>query len=297
LPVAFTTIFNEEQGQPLRGGKYYPRILFWVPFVGLLLILFSSSSAERSSWNPVWKVVIEATSPFQKITNYLFDGVEDFWLNYFDLVDVRKENLGLKGAVDQLKVENRQYQELLSTHERLKNLLQFKQAKDLKAVAAQVIGLDPTGWFRSVIVNKGKDDAVEIGMPVVNSDGVVGKIVSLSPNYSKVLLVLDQNSAVDCLVQRSRDRGIIKGLSAEICEMNYVTKSSDIAVGDLVVTSGLDGVFPKGIPVGEVLTVDFKTGRLFKDVEIKPAVDFSKLEEVLILLKGSELSNVRQEEN
>ena len=227
----------------------------------------------------------------------MVDAVEEFWLNYFYLVNVRQENLRLRTSVNSLKMENSRYRELLSTHERLEKLLQFKQDTDRPVLAAQVIGLDPTGWFKSVIINKGKEDGLEIDMPVVNAVGVVGRVVSLSPNYAKVLLIIDQNSAVDCLVQRSRDRGIVTGLSTEICKMDYMVKSSDVAVGDIVVTSGLGGVFPKGIPVGEVLNVEDITGELFKNIEIRPAVDFSKLEEVLIILQEGESSTHQKKED
>ena len=114
-------------------------------------------------------------------------------------------------------------------------------------------------------------------MPVVNACGVVGRIVSLSPNYAKVLLIIDQNSAVDCLIQRSRDRGMLKGWSSELCRLDYVGKSSDVMLEDVVVTSGLGGIFPKGLSVGQVANVTEAPGELFKQVEVSPAVDFSKL--------------------
>jgi len=223
--------------------------------------------------------------------------VEGFWLNYFQLINVRQENAHLMAEVDTLKMENNRQRELLSTHERLQKLLQFKQTTSRPVLAAQVVGLDPTGWFKSVIINKGKEAGLGLNMPVVNANGVIGKIVSLSSNYAKVLLIIDQNSAVDCLVQRSRDRGMVKGLSAETCKLNYVVRSSDVAVGDMVVASGLGGIFPKGLPVGEILNVEDNPGKLFKDIEIRPAVDFSKLEEVLVILKEDEPSTFRKKED
>jgi rod shape-determining protein MreC len=281
----------------LKGPKSFLKILIWILFVGLVLFLLSSGTGHKSAWNPVEQLVIEMTAPFQKFTRNMVDAVEEFWLNYFYLVNVRQENLRLRTSVNTLKMENSRYRELLSTHERLDKLLQFKQDTGRPVLAAQVIGLDPTGWFKSVIINKGKEDGLEIDMPVVNAVGIVGRVVSLSPNYAKVLLIIDQNSAVDCLVQRSRDRGIVKGLSTEICKMDYLVKASDIAVGDIVVTSGLGGVFPKGIPVGEVLNVEDITGELFKDIEVRPAVDFSKLEEVLIILQEGESSTHQKKED
>jgi len=257
----------------------------WIFFIGFVLFLFSSSSDIRPTWNPAGQLIIEITAPFQKLVKQTVNVVEEFWSNYFHLINVRQENRQLKIAVDSLMMENSRYRELLSTHERLQDLLQFKQTMNRPVLAAQVIGLDPTGWFKSVFIDKGKESGLELNMPVVNASGVVGRIVAFSPNYAKILLIIDQNSAVDCLIQRSRDRGIVKGLSTEICKLNYVVKSSDVSVGDTIVTSGLGGVFPKGLPVGQVLSVKETSGELFKDIEIRPAVDFSKLEEVLVILE------------
>jgi len=269
----------------------------WILFLGFILFLLSSGPGQRPAWNTAGQWVIEITAPLQNLVNTMADAVEKFWLNYFYLVNVRQENIQLRTAVNRMQIENARYRELLSTHERLTELLQFKQTTNWPILAAQVIGLDPTGWFKSVIINKGREAGLKINMPVVNADGVVGRIVSLSPNYAKVLLIIDQNSAVDCLVQRSRDRGIVIGLSTEVCKLNYVVKSSDVAVGDIIVTSGLGGIFPKGIPVGEVLIVEDISGRLFKEIEIRPAADFSKLEEVLIILKEEEPSIHQKNEN
>lgn len=267
----------------------------WAFFIGFVLFLFSSNSGQRSTWNSAEQLIIEIIAPFQKLIKHSVNVTEEFWLNYFDLVNVRSENRELRRKIDALRMENGRYRELLPTLERLKELLQFRQTINLPILAAQVIGRDPTGWFKSIVIDKGKGAGIELNMPVVNACGVVGRIVSASPNYAKGLLIIDQNSAVDCLVQRSRDRGMIKGLSTEICKLDYVVKSSDVAVGDMVVTSGLGGVFPKGVPVGHVLSVKEISGELFKDIEIKPAVDFSKLEEVLVILKENKSSNHQRE--
>ncbi len=274
----------------MKGVTRFLKIFLWVFFIGFVLFLLSSSSGQRPAWSILGQLVVEITAPFQSLTKKMADSVEGFWLNYFNLVEVRKENTQLMEAMAVLKMENSRYREQLTTHERLQELLQFKQTTNWPVLAAQVIGVDPTGWFKSVIINKGKDAGIELDMPVVNANGVVGRIVSFSSNYSKVLLIIDQNSAVDSLVQRSRDRGIVKGLSTEKCTLNYVVKSSDVIVGDIVVTSGLAGVFPKGLPVGEVLNVEDFSGKLFKDITMRPAVDFSKLEEVLVILKEKESS-------
>jgi len=243
------------------------------------------NSGQKRSWNPFEQILIEATAPIEKLFQRTMAWTERFWSNYFFLVNVRKENLALKKQLNNLKMENSRYREMLFTHERLKALFQFKQAINMPALAAQVIGLDPTGWFRSVIIDKGAHAGIAVDMPVVNASGVVGRVVSVSPHYAKVLLIIDQNSAVDCLIQRSRDRGMVRGRSAEACDLDYMIKTSDVRVGDKVVTSGLGGVFPKGIPIGQVIKVEDSPGDLFRYITVKPVVDFSRLEEVLIIMK------------
>lgn len=229
--------------------------------------------------------MIDITAPFQNLTAKICSAVEGFWLTYFHLIKVREENAQLKASVDALKLENSRYREMLSDYRRFEELLQFKESSDRPSLAARVIGLDPTGWFKSVIIDKGEKQGVKLDMSVVNADGIIGRVVSVSQNYSKVLLIIDQNSAVDCLVQRSRERGIAVGLSTNICKLNYVQESGDVVVGDIIVSSGLAGVFPKGLPVGEVLDIKDVPGELFKDINIKPAVDFSRLEAVLLIAK------------
>lgn len=279
----------------MKGVTGFRTIWLWVFIIGSVLFLLSSNSDLGPTWNPAEQFVIEITAPFQKLIKQTTKSTEELWLNYFRLVDVHHENTQLKNEIHVLKMANSRYRELLATQERLEELLQFKQTINRPVLAAQVIGLDPTGWFKSVIIDKGKWAGLRIDMPVVNAFGVVGRVVSVSSNYAKVLLIIDQNSAVDCLVQRSRDRGMLKGLMSEICKLDYVAKSNDITVGDIVVTSGLGGVFPKGLPVGRILDVKEISGELFKDIKIRTAVDFSKLEEVLVILEESRSSNQLKE--
>lgn len=279
----------------MKGVTGYSTIWLWVFIIGSVLFLLSSNSDLGPTWNPAEQFVIEITAPFQKLIKQTTKSTEELWLNYFRLVDAHHENTQLKNEIHELKIANSRYRELLATQERLEELLQFKQTINRPVLAAQVIGLDPTGWFKSVIIDKGKWAGLRLDMPVVNAFGVVGRVVSVSSNYAKVLLIIDQNSAVDCLVQRSRDRGMLKGLMSEICKLDYVAKSNNITVGDIVVTSGLGGVFPKGLPVGRILDVKEISGELFKDIKIRTAVDFSRLEEVLVILEESKSSNQLKE--
>jgi len=271
----------------LKGEKYFRKIWISVFFICFVLLLLSSTSGLRQPWNPAEQLIVEITAPFQKLIKQTINFTKDFWLNYFYLIDVRNENTRLKQEINSFRRENSRYKELLATHERLRKLLQFKEIIRRPVVAAQVIGLDPTGWFKSIIIDKGKRAGLKWDMPVVNASGVVGRIVSVSTDYAKVLLIIDQNSSVDCLTQQSRDRGMVKGLSTDVCKMDYMAKSNDAVVGDMVITSGLGGIFPKGLPVGRISRVKDVSGELFKEIEVTPSVDFSKLEEVLVIQTGN----------
>lgn len=268
----------------MKDSAPFRKAWIWAVLMVIALLLLSSASGSNRQWNPLERLLVEATAPVARAFTWAVNGVKNFWLKYFYLVDVRQENKELKRRVQELMLENSRYRELLSTYGRLQALLKIKQGFTEPVVAARVIGRDPSGWFRSIVVDKGEKDGICLDMPVVNAEGVVGRIVSVSTHYSKVLLIIDQNSSVDCLIQRSRDRGMVKGFSAELCTIEYLVKSGDVVEGDQVVTSGFGGVFPKGLPLGQVTEVVDRPGELFKEVRMKPAVNFSKLEEVLIVL-------------
>ncbi|MBW1860812.1 MAG: rod shape-determining protein MreC [Deltaproteobacteria bacterium] len=268
----------------------------WIVFIFFTLFLLSSNLGRRRSWNPIEQIIIEVTAPAQKFIKKTISFTENIWLKYFGLINVQVENTRLKREIDALRMESYRYRELLDTNRRLQELLNFKETINYPVLAAQVIGRDPTGWFKSVIIDKGKKSGLKTNMPVVNAIGVVGRLVSVSLNYAKVLLIIDQNSAVDCIVQRSRDKGIVKGISSKICKLDYVLKTGDVVIGDMVITSGLGRVFPKRLPVGEVIEVNSMPGELFKRIEVRPVVDFSKLEELLVILKEDTLLNHQKEE-
>jgi len=249
------------------------------------LFLLSSDLGRKQAWSAAEKLLIEITAPFQKIISRTVGFTEGIWLKYFYLVNLGDENALLKKEITKLRLENMRYLDLLATNRRLQKLLKFKETTNYPVLAVRVIGRDPSGWFKSVIIDKGADSGLKENLPVVNASGLVGRLVSVSSNYAKVLLIIDQNSAVDCIIRRSRERGIVKGATSKLCRLDYVIKTGDVVPGDIVITSGLGGIFPKGIPVGKVTTVSSRPGELFKDITVEPFVDFSKLEELLLILK------------
>ena len=264
---------------------------YWIymAFLFIAFALISANVGKRRSWGPAEQFVVEATAPLQNFVSKTINAVEGVWKGYFALIKVRQENERLNKELDLLRMENARYREIAAASKRLQELLRFKDTIPWPVTEAQVIGRDPSGWFESVIIDKGRGAGLRMNMPVVDARGVVGRLVSVSSNYSKVLLLIDQNSAVDCLVQRSREKGIVKGLSAGLCKLDYVVKAGDVVVGDVVVTSGMDRVFPKGLPVGEVVEVQDTPWEFFRNVKVRPMVDFSKLEDVLIIMKEDPL--------
>ena len=259
----------------------------WVSYIFILLslILLSLSIAKEREWSPAEKLAIETTAPFHKIFTGTVSKTNDIWRNYFFLVETRQENLLLKKKIDILETENSRHQELLLTNQRLQQLLKFQEKTEEPLLAARVIGWDSSLLFKSIIIDRGENDGLKINMPVVNSKGAVGMTVSVSPHYAQVLLITDQNSAVDGLVQRSRCRGMIKGRGFSECSFDYAIKACDIKTGDAIITSGLGRVFPKGLYLGKVKKINDSPDKLFKDVIVVSAVDFSKLEEVLVILR------------
>ena len=164
------------------------------------------------------------------------------------------------GELQECRAAANRNREALATNTRLRKLLDFKESTDLPMLAARIVGKDPSLWFRTVVVDRGSSDGVIKGMPVVNGDGVVGQIFTVSPNYAKVLLAIAPSSAIDVLLQKSRVRGILKGTGSLTYKLDYVLKTVDVQEGDHVVTAGYGGLFPTGMPVGVVSKVVRKHG-------------------------------------
>lgn len=229
-------------------------------------------------------VFIALVAPFQKIATNSIHFVRDIWRHYFFLVSVSENNERLVRLLAEAAEENNRLQEVDLSNQRLRELLNFQEELTRQVVAAEVTGRDPSPWYQAIIIDKGKNDGVTKTAPVVVAEGIVGQVIDVSDRYAKVLLITDQDSAVDALVQRSRARGVIKGDGEGECIFQYVLRKEDVSGDDIVVTSGLDGVFPKGLRVGQVSAIVRRTSGLFQNVKITSFVDFEKLEEVLVVL-------------
>ncbi len=209
--------------------------------------------------------------------------IKGFRDNYDTLTGFRSENERLRKRVQVLEVERQRLLEAEATNRRLQQLLDFRNELPGGAITATIIANSATSWFQSCVLNKGSADGVHKGMAVVTPLGVVGKVVTVTGRTAKVLLLTDPNSGIDVLVQRTRSRGIVSGSLDSGTVLKYMKRSEDIQEGDRLVTSGLDGVFPKGLLVGTVIKVRKQNRGLFQSVEVWPAVQAARVEEVLVV--------------
>jgi rod shape-determining protein MreC len=252
--------------------------------------LLSANARHPGRIDPLGRIFLELMAPFQRMTAGVAGAIRGVWDHYVGLIGVQAENDRLRERVRDLERRGTRSGEMELMNRRLKRLLALERELPTRAVAAQVTARDASVWFQSLTLNKGELDGIQVGMPVIAPEGVVGLISSTSPHAARVLLLTDPNSGIDVLVQRTRVRGIVSGLLEQGTSLKYVKRSDDVRVGDRVVASGLDGVFPKGLPVGRVTKVSRKDRGLFLYAEVTPAADASRLEEVLVAFaSGDEL--------
>lgn len=248
-----------------------------------LTLIFLVSTLGSQRFGILHKLIFEVTGPVQKVFSGSAEYVHSFKKEYVDLVGVREENKRLWKELQKSRSAAYKNRESLATNARLKKLLDFKESSDLPLLSARIVGKDPSLWFRTVIVDRGSSEGVFKGMAVVSGEGIVGQVLTVSPNYSKVLLAIAPSSAIDVLLQKSRVRGILKGSGSLIFKLNYVLKTVDVQEGDFIVTAGYGGLFPRGLPVGVVSKVIKKRRGMFLEIEVTPAVDFLTLENLLII--------------
>jgi rod shape-determining protein MreC len=259
-----------------------------VPITGAVLLLISAHflwsgvRPDQRAARPR-SLVMEGLAPVQIAAARLTEGGTGIIHDYLDLVGVQQENTRLRAELAREETQRARLAELEAENLHLSDLLELKQALALKAVAANVIGADASGLARTVVVEGGSDQGFEAGMAVLSTEGVVGKLIAVGHTSSRVLLINDHNSALDAFDQRSRVRGIVAGMVDDGLVIKYVDRSEDVKSGDTIVTSGLDGIFPRGLLVGEVSAVLREGPGLFLTVNVAPAADFRRLEQVLVL--------------
>lgn len=233
------------------------------------------------------KLGLDVFSPLNELVTAAVGGISDIWKSYFNLISVGKNNLDLTKEINEYHAKETLYKEVFLENKRLRKLLNFSDKINNEYIAAEVVGRDSSKWFNTIVINRGISSGIKLNFPVIVPQGIVGQVIEVSERYSKVLLITDRMSGVDCLVQESRGRGVLSGTGENSCSLKYILRKFDVASGNHIITSGMDKIFPKGLRVGIVTEVNKKNSGIFQDIEVKPFVDFEKLEEVLIIFNNS----------
>ena len=267
----------------------------------LHLVIISRQVDGGGGGSLLERIVFGALSPFQAAVAWSGRSVRDAWRRYLDLRGIEKENRALAERLreSQLLLQGRSQPALEA--EQLRELLELRKLLPLDTVVAEVVARDGSPFYRTLTINKGKQDGVALNAPVLSATGVVGRIIRLGPSVAQVQLLLDRESGLGVRIERSRSTGVVQGqvgfadlpgetnppeASGDLI-MKYVPVLADVLTGDVVVTSGLDGIYPKGLMVGRVRVVSRGSG-LFKEILLTPSAGFDRLELVMVVRQVSE---------
>ena len=246
------------------------------------LILMSSRVRSDGEGSLLARGILTVASPFLKASAAVGSGLAHTWHAYIDLIGVEERNGRLRIELDGLRAQVHGLEEMTNEMERLRGLLELQENLDANSTAARVIAHGTGQGVRTLLLNRGERHGVRLSDPVVTSRGLVGRVVEVGPAISKVQTLSDPNSGVAALIQRTRVQGLVVGEGESGCRMEYVMELSDVEVGDVIITSGLDRIYPKGLVIGVVTELGEGEG-LTQFVGVHPEVEFRRLEEVLVL--------------
>lgn len=267
-------------------SRQRPIVLLTIVVSVQVLLLAAQIKREREvRLIRVWAVAV--ITPFQRAGTWLIDGVSGGWENYLSLRDAKQENDILRREVSDLRLRAQKLEGRAAEAGRLEQLLAFRDAHpDAELLAARVIAASPAVASKQIYINRGEADGVRKDMGVITPDGVVGKIIEAYQRTSLVLLLNDRESGVGARLADSRVHGVIRGSGEPVVQMQYVVNDQEVAVGQAIVTSGQDRIFPKDLPIGMVLST--QPGSPFKVIRVQPAAKLDRLEEVFVLLTRDE---------
>jgi rod shape-determining protein MreC len=268
-----------------RGGH----LVFCLVLVGQALLL-SSQVTTQAGHSALRALLIGLFSPIQRVADSALSGVSSLWYGYVDLRGVREENDRLEEEVARLEQALWMERDVVASYRRLSSVLDLAERIPGDPIVAEVIGLDASAWFRTITVNRGTAQGVSLNAPVIAAGGLVGRVISVGRDVAQIQLLTDRDCSVGALLARTRARGVVAGSGEQASPtgltLNYVSNLEEVVEGDLIVTSGMDGIYPKGIAIGRVASV--RNGpRLFKLVVVDPAANLDRLEEVFILQAAS----------
>src|SRR5271163_2462870 len=265
-------------GVPSRHKSIF--LLAAMVLLQVLLLAVQIKSDSQGRLIRVWTV--GAISPFERAGSYGIGGVRGTWVHYFALQNTSRENEDLRHENDRLKLQVTQLQSRVAEAARLETLLNFREAhQQVPMLGARVIGASADSASRTIYVDRGERDGILKNMGVITPDGIVGKVIETFSNTSQVLLITDKEGGAGAMLAESRNQGTVGGTGEPLLEMKYIANDDKVDVGERVVTSGMDRIFPRDLPVGAVAEV--KAGNPFKVIRVQPAASLERLEEVIVL--------------
>lgn len=247
------------------------------------ILLISAQVNSKSGVPVIESVTFGVFSEVQRGLSGGFLGIRQLWTGYVGLRHVKVENDALKRELAAAQVSVQEQRALADRTRGLERLLELRGQLPLQTVAAEIIGAAATPDFRTLTIDKGTRDGVRPDMSVIAPAGIVGRLVVPSLRSAKIQLLIDRNAAAGAIIERTRAQGVVVGGGDDRLRLEYMSEAFDVVVGDVVVTSGIDGIYPKGFVIGRIESVE-RAGTAYKRITIKPAVDFSSLEEVLVVL-------------
>jgi rod shape-determining protein MreC len=262
-----------------RGGS----ALLFVLVVVAQIVLISAQVTSKSGRPVLQAVAFGLVAEVQRLGAGAVDAVTAVWQGYFDLRGIRDENAQLRQQLADAQIRLQQERALAQRSGELAALLDLRARVPLETTAAEVVAAAATPDFRTVTIGNGTTAGLRPDMAVLAPEGVVGRVIVPSARAAKVQLLIDRNAAAGALLERTRAQGVVVGTGEDGLKLDYVLGTAEVTVGDVVVTSGIDGIYPKGFVIGRVEFVE-RSGNAYREIRVKPAVDFPSLDEVLVVL-------------
>lgn len=257
-----------------------------IPLLIMHLILLSFQISDPAGMLLIRKWVLAVQSPFINGSSQISAAVRSLWTDYIELHGAREENRQLQETIRQLSLQQKQMEEIQQENIRLRQLLSVNELSPIETVGARVVARTPDFLSKLLYINRGQGDGIVVNSPVMSGLGIVGRVVLVSNQNSQVQLITNPDASVGAMLERTRLPGVLRGSGNSLLEMNYISATEQVETGDMVVTSGLDGVYPKGLPVGRVVE-SYKGNSLFLMIKVEPSADLIHLEEVSVM-KGKQ---------
>ena len=258
-------------------------LVIFIILIIITIFIMTIDYQGKMYLNWLESIGLKLFSPINRGITLVTDNTKNYLKAIAEFKRAEEENKELKEKIEITYQENAILKEKLIAYDRLEKLLELKETFSYEMIPSLLISREPGNWFNSIIIDKGITNGVEKDMAVATHRGLVGRVVSVDSRTAKILLILDQRSAVGGMIQRSRDIGVVKGSESNYCYIEYLSNDADVKINDVVITSGLGSIFPKGIIIGKIVGIKKESHDLFQKVIIRPEVDFTKLEEVFVV--------------